>query len=85
MYQNFNFIVNEFQELQILRNVFKGNTQFIFLFHPQKSGTSQVRITFLQLTQKIQTKDILHWLELITEILSFLQIFSVRKITTQLF
>ena len=70
---------------KLLRNVFKGNTQFIFLFHPQKSGTSEVRITFLQLTQKIQTKDIFHWLELITEILSFLQIFSVRKITTQLF
>ena len=70
---------------KLLRNVYKGNTQFIFLFHPQKSGTSQVRITFLQLTQKIQTKDIFHWLELITEILSFLQIFSVRKITTQLF
>ena len=31
------------------------------------------------------TKDIFHWLELITEILSFLQIFSMRKTTTQLY
>ena len=30
------------------------------------------------------TEDIIHLLELITEILSFLQIFSVRKATTQL-
>ena len=46
---------------------------------PPKSGASRVWITFLQLTQKILTKDIFHWLQLITEILSFLQIFSVRK------
>ena len=31
------------------------------------------------------TEDIIHWLELMTEILSFLHIFSVRKTTTQLF
>ena len=62
----------------------KGNSQFIFLWNPQKSGASRVCITFLQITQKILTKDIFHWLELITEILSFLQIFSVRKTTTQL-
>ena len=37
---------------RLVRNVFKGNTQFIFLFYHQKSGASQVRITFLQLTQK---------------------------------
>ena len=42
-------------------------------------------ITFLQIIQKILTKDIFHWLELITEILSFLKIFSLRKTTTQLF
>ena len=35
--------------------------------------------------QKILTKDIINWLELITEILSFLQIFNVTKTTTQLF
>ena len=64
---------------------FKGNAQFIFLCNPQKSGASRVFITFLQITQKILTKDIFHWLELITEILSFLQIFSVRKTTTPLF
>ena len=33
---------------------------------------------------EILTKNIFHWLELITEILSFLQIFSVRKTTTKL-
>ena len=42
-------------------------------------------ITFLQITEKILIKDIFHWLELITEILSFLKIFSLRKTTTQLF
>ena len=62
----------------------KENVQLIFLCNPQKSGASRVCITFLQVTQKILTKDIFHWLELITEILSFLQIFSVRKTTTQL-
>ena len=31
---------------------FKGNAQFIFLCNPQKSGASQVGITFLQVTQK---------------------------------
>ena len=65
-------------------NDIKENAQFIFLCNPQKSGASRVFITFLQITQKILTKDIFHWLELITEILSFLQIFSVRKTTTQL-
>ena len=37
------------------------------------------------MTQKILTKDTIHRLELINEILSFLQILSVRKTTTQLF
>ena len=50
----------------------KGNGQFIFLCNPQKSAA-----------QKLLTKYIFNWLELITEILSFLQIFSVK--TTQLF
>ena len=60
-------------------------TQFIFLCNPQKSGASRVCITFPQITQKILTKDIIHLLELITEILSFLQRFSMRKAITQLF
>ena len=42
-------------------------------------------ITFLQITQKVLIKDMFHRLELITEILSFLQIFSERKTTTQFF
>ena len=64
---------------------FKGNAQFMFLCNPHKSGALQVCITFLQITQKILTKDIFHWLELISKILSFLQIFSVRKTTILLF
>ena len=63
----------------------KGNAQFIFLCNPQKSGASRVCITFLQITQKVLTTDIFHWLELITEILSFLKIFSIRKTTIPLF
>ena len=56
-----------------------------FLCNPQRSGASRVCIIFPQITQKIPTKDIIRWPELITEILSFIQIFSVRKTTTQLF
>ena len=33
----------------------KGNTQFIFLCKPQKSDTSGVCITCLQITQKVLT------------------------------
>ena len=62
-----------------------GNVQFLFLCNPWKSSASRVCITFLQITQKILTEDIIHCVELITEILSFLQIFSVKKTTTQLF
>ena len=62
---------------------FKGNVQALFLCNSQKLDASQVWITFRQVTQKILTKDIFHWLELTTEIPSFLQIFSVRKTTTQ--
>ena len=65
--------------------MFKGNAQFIFLCNPRKSGASRVCVTFPQITQKILTKDIFHCLELITEILTFLQIFIVRKTTTPLF
>ena len=64
---------------------FKGNAQFIFLFSPQKSGASWVFITFLQVTQKILSKHKFHWLEVIADILNFLQIFSVRKTTTRFF
>ena len=57
----------------------------MFLCNPQKSGASRVCITFLQITQKVLTTDIFHWLELITEILSFLKMLIVRKTTTPLF
>ena len=53
--------------------------------NPPNSGTSPVFITFFQVTQKILTKDIFHWLEVITEFLSFLQILSVRKNSDSLF
>ena len=66
-------------------NVFKGNAQFIFSCNYQKSDASRVFITFLQVTQKILTKDIFHWLEVITVILSFVQICSVRKTTIHFF
>ena len=59
--------------------------QFLFLCNPSNSVASGVCITFPQMTQKILTKDTIHRLELINEILSFLQILSVRKTTTQLF
>ena len=42
-------------------------------------------INFLQITQKVLTKEMVHFLELTTEILSFLETFSVRKTTSQLF
>ena len=64
---------------------FKGKAQFVFLSNPQRTGASRFCITFPQITQKILTEYIFHWLKLTTEILSFLEIFSVRKRTTQLF
>ena len=64
--------------------IIKGNAQFMFLYNPQKSCASRVCITFLQITQKILPKDIFHWLELITKILSFLQIFNIFLIFQKL-
>ena len=63
----------------------KGNAQILFLYKLPKSGASRVYIALPQITPKILTKDIIHWLEMITEILCFLQIFSVRKTTTQFY
>ena len=40
--------------------------------YPPESGASQVCIALLQVTQKILAKDVFHWLEVITESLSFL-------------
>ena len=83
---------NKYKEIfsYCLTNKFLKETRYSYFcvtpsYPPKKSGTSRVWITFPQITQKILTKDIFHWLELITEILSFLLIFSVRKTTTQLF
>ena len=63
----------------------KRNTQFSFLQNPPKSGASRVCINFPQTAQKILTKDTFHRLELINEILSFLQTFDVGKTTTHFF
>ena len=88
---NFNVIILKITILKLtdvfkMRVHFKGNAQFLFLCDPPKSGVSQVAcITFLQVTQKILTKDIFHWLKVIIEILSFPQIISMRKTTTQFF
>ena len=57
----------------------KENTQFLILCNPPKSGTSRVCIIFPQKAKKVPTKGIINWLELITEILSLLQIFGVKK------
>ena len=56
---------------------------FWFLCNPPKSDALRVCFTFPQITRKILTKDIFYRLERITEIVSFQQIFSVRKTTTQ--
>ena len=64
--------------------IVKETSNSYFCVTPPKSNVLRVSITFPQITQKILTKDIIHWLEPITEILSFLYIFSVRKTTTQL-
>ena len=81
----------------MFESLLKGNAQFIFLCNPsppppppppppqkkkKKSCASQLCITFLQVTKKILTKEIFYWLELITEILSFLRLFSVTKTPT---
>ena len=65
----------------------KDNKTFIFIFlcNPQKSRAFRVCVAFLQITQNLLTKDISDWLELITEVLSFLQIFTVRKATSKFF
>ena len=55
--------------------LFKGNTQFLLLCNPQKSGASRVCIIFPQITQKTPTKD-----NSLAELLSLLQ----RSISTML-
>ena len=65
------FSVNPSINVFVFRD-FKGSTHYIFLCNPQKSGTSRIFIAFLQVTQKTLTKDIFHWLEVITEILNFI-------------
>ena len=51
----------------------------------QKSGALRACIIFSHITQKILTKYMFYGLELVNEILSFLQIFGVRKATSQFF
>ena len=85
LYNN-KFSIETFVENKSKENFkLKETRNSYFLCNPSNSVTSEVCITFPQMTQKILTKDAIHWLELINEILSFLQILSVRKTTTQHF
>ena len=54
-------------------SMFFNSLQFLFLCNPQKSRASRVYTTLPQITQKILTTDIIHWLELITAIMHFLR------------
>ena len=54
-------------------SMFFNSLQFLFLCNPQKSRASRVYTTLPQITQKILTTDIIHWLELITVIMHFLR------------
>ena len=60
------------------------NAQFLFLCNHQK-GTLWTYSTFSRITQKIQATDILHWPALVTVIVSFQKIFSLKKIFTYFF
>ena len=60
----------------------KGTRNSYFCANPKNQALHE---TFPQITQKILTEDIIHWLELITQILNLRHIFSVRKTTIQLF
>ena len=62
----------------------KGKTQSASLCNPKKPRASRACVLSLKINQKNTSKDVTHWLELITEILSFLQIFSVCKTTIHL-
>ena len=53
--------------------------------NPPKSSFSLAYIALPQTTQKTLTKDMFHRIDLITEILSYLQILRVRKPITQFF
>ena len=55
----------------------KEKVQFLFLCNLQNSDASQICITFFEITQKILTNDVFHWLEVIAEVLSFLQKYSM--------
>ena len=56
------------------------NTQFLFLCGPQKSGFLRTYTLFPGITQKIQTTETFHLLELIIEIVSFLQTSSLKDV-----
>ena len=53
--------------------------------NPQKSGTLWAYTTFPLITQKLLTTNPFHRLELITVVLSFLKMFSLKKIFTYFF
>ena len=83
--QNSPRIILKLCSLFFRKIIFKETRNSYFCITPPKSGALRVCIIFSQITQKILTKDLFHWLELVTEILSLLQIFTGRKATIQFF
>ena len=71
------------QEFTLTNNI----QSFFFVCVAPKINCSlmEVYTKFPQITQKILITGTFHWLELITVILDFLKIFSVRETTTQCF
>ena len=72
--------------LWVVYFIYLKETRNSYVFATPKNYTLHECALFcFKKKKKKQTKDIFHCLELITEILSFLQTFSLRKTTTQFF
>ena len=69
----------------LIDKILEGNAQYLFLCNSRKSGVSRGCVTFPRITGKNPNKDIFRRLELISKILGFVQIFSVREGTTHIF
>ena len=79
-----NFIKKEPLHIFLNLSLFKGNTQFLILCYPRKTDASLAYTTLPWITQKTAA-DTFHWLDLITVILSFVKIFSLKKTFTCIF
>ena len=66
-----------------LNSTLKEMRNSYFYVSPKNQALHEAASLFLKKKKKILSKDIFHWLELITKILSFLQILSMRKETTE--